>query len=103
MILEDLQYVSYLMVNKESKYFWPEHKSNDLLKMQDIGTYLIFFHRKVENALIKSYQLSKTTNCIALFSNLLSTPCKWKITICQDFSYLVISLSWKAEESNPDI
>ena len=33
MILEDLQYVSYLMVNKESKYFWPEHKSNDLLKM----------------------------------------------------------------------
>lgn len=57
MILEDLQYVSYLMVNKESKCFWPEHKSNDLLKMQDIGTYryLIFFHRKVENALIKSY------------------------------------------------
>lgn len=57
MILEDLQYVSYLMVNKESKYFWPEHKSNDLLKMQDIGTYryLIFFHRKVENALIKSF------------------------------------------------
>ena len=55
MILEDLQYVSYLTVNKESKYFWPEHKSNDLLKMQDIGTYFIFFHRKVENALIKSY------------------------------------------------
>ena len=55
MILEDLQYVSYLMVNKESKYVLPEHKSNESLKMQDIGTYLIFFLRKVENALIKSY------------------------------------------------
>ena len=55
MILEDLQYVSYLMVNKESKYVLPEHKSNESLKMQDIATYLIFFHRKVENALIKSY------------------------------------------------
>lgn len=40
---------------QRKQIIWPEHKSNDLLKMQDIRTYLIFFHRKVENALIKSY------------------------------------------------
>jgi len=57
-------------VNKENKYFLPEHESNDLLKMQDIGTYLIFFHRKVENALIKLLVI-QTTNCIALFPYLI--------------------------------
>lgn len=54
MILEDLQYVSYLGEQRKQLFF-ARAQIQWLVKDEDIGTYLIFFHRKVENALIKSY------------------------------------------------